>query len=166
MVKNGKIWPVAIAFGIFMVFVLIFWTIKTTLKADLSESDLYQNKYSYIDDNINNIIKNNIAFDKKYSLTYDITLSTNGSKLIYKITTKEGKPVDNAKLTLVISRPTKEFKDIKLNPVSVKNGVYTFENIKLPKEGRWNLLLKVEIGKDSRYYNLKGDTRYKELYEI
>jgi nitrogen fixation protein FixH len=167
MIKNGKIWPVMIAVSIFGVVLLGYWTIKETLKADISESNAYMAKYQTIDENINDYIYKRIAFNKKYNLKLkDFNLNRDNSFIEYQITTKDNKPVDNAKLKLVISRPTDDAKDIEVDKYNVKNGIYRFENIKLPKEGRWDLILKVSIGNDSRFYNIKADTRNKHIKEF
>jgi len=47
-------------------------------------------------------------------------------KLIYSLTDKSGKPVDDAKVKLVISRPVNDAKDIHLKPtISLKT--FTFQ---------------------------------------
>jgi hypothetical protein len=167
MIKNGKIWPVMIAVSTFGVVLLGYWTIKETLKADITESNAYMSKYQSIDENINDYIYKKIAFNKKYNLKLkDFNLAKDGSFVEYIITTKDNKAVNNAKLELLISRPSDDAKDIILKTYNVKDGIYRFENFKLPKEGRWDLILKVEIDKDSRFYNLKADTRNKKTKEI
>jgi nitrogen fixation protein FixH len=161
MIKNGKIWPVMIAVSIFGVVGLIVWTVKETTQADLSQSNVYMAKYQEIDKNINDIIFAKINFNKKYNLKYEkIDLDKDGSFISYSLFTKDNKPVNNAKLELIITRPDNSIDDINLSkPTKVKNGIYSYENIKLPKKGRWNLLLKVSVGEDTTYYNLKADTR-------
>jgi len=167
MIKNGKIWPIMIAVSTFGIVLLGYWTIKETLKADISQSNAYMSKYQTIDENINDYIFKRIAFNKKYNLKLkSLNLSTKDSVIKYIITAKDNKAVNNAKLELLISRPTDDAKDITLKKYQVKDGVYTFSDIALPKEGRWDLILKVEIGNDSRFYNLKADTRHNNTKEF
>jgi len=167
MIKNGKIWPIMIGISIFAVVLLGYWTIKETLSADLTESNAYMSKYQSVDENINEIIAKKIAFNKAYRLSYEeIKLSKDGSIIKYKLLTVDGKPVNNAKMKLIISRPVNDTKDITLDKYDVNNGIYRFEKINLPKEGRWDLILKVNIGDKERFYNLKADTRKDKLKEF
>ena len=167
MLKSGKQWPIFIAVAIFGVVILGYWTIKETMKADLTESNLYMSYYQNVDDDINEILEANIAFDKDYilKLTF-LDLTGNNGKLVYSLTDKNGKPIGDAKVDLVISRPVNDAKDIQLKPTQVENGKYIFENIHLPKEGRWDLLLKVQVDGKTRYLNLKADTRSKKAFEF
>lgn len=162
IIKSGKLWPYIIGLAITAVFFLGVWTIIETGKADIQPSDDYMTKYQKVDADANKLIKERIAFDKKYRLKYDTEqLKENGCDVKYKLTDKAGKPVSGATMVLEISRPevatyTKTFK----NPV-LKDGEYVFEDIKFPKIGRWNLMLKVNVGNDSRFYTVKTDTRIK-----
>ena len=167
MLKSGKQWPIFIAAAIFGVVILGYWTIKETLKADLTESNLYMSYYQNVDEDINDILEANIAFDKDYvlKLTF-LDLAGKNGKLVYSLTDKNGKPVSDAKVHLVISRPVNDAKDIPLEPTKVENGNYIFEKIHLPKKGRWDLLLKVQAGGKTRYLNLKADTRSKRAFEF
>jgi len=167
MLKSGKQWPIFVATAIMGVVGLSYWTIKETMKTDLSQSNIYMEKYQSVDENINEIIEANIAFDKKYTL--ELTKHELGKKdayIEYTLHTKDGKPVNDAKMKLVLTRPISDAKDIVLRPTQIKNGTYSFENIHLPKRGRWNLLLRVNVGKNERYYNLKADTRTYKIAEI
>jgi len=160
IIESGKLWPYAIGLAITAVFCLGVWTIMETNKADIQPSDDYMKKYQDVDANANKLIKARIAFDKKYMLKYDTKqLKENGCDVKYKLTQIDGKPVSDATMVLVISRPevdtyTKTLK----NPI-FENGEYLFKDIKFPKIGRWNLMLKVKVGNDSRFYAIKADTR-------
>ena len=167
MIKNGKIWPVIIALAIFGVVVLSYWTIKETAQADLTQSNVYMENYHNVDDTINDIIMARVAFDKRYTITLkSLNLSSGDEKIIYEVRDKNGTPVTNAQLELLISRPISDAKDIKLHPTKKGKGKYIFENFSLPKPGRWDLLLKIEVGENMRYYNLKADTRSTKAFEF
>ncbi len=162
LIESGKLWPVGIVLAIAAVFGLGAWTIIETGKADIQPSDDYMTKYQDADANANKLIKSRIAFDKKYHLKYDTEqLKENGCDVKYSLTTLDGKPVAGASMVLVVSRPevdtyTKTFK----KPL-FEEGEYVFKDLKFPKTGRWNLLLKVEVGPDYRFYSVKTDTRIK-----
>jgi len=61
MLKSGKQWPIFIAVAIFGVVGLSYWTIKETMKTDLTQSNIYMSKYQDIDENINDILDNSIC---------------------------------------------------------------------------------------------------------
>jgi len=168
MIKNGKIWPIMIAVATFAVVLLGYWTIKETLSSDLSESTVYMDKYQNVDENINEIIVAQMQFNKNYTITYEeIDVFGKTGKVVFKITTKDGKPVNDASIELVLQRPVNDAKEVKLlKPTSIKDGIYTFENITMPKEGRWDIYTKVTIGKYTRYYNLRFDKRLKKFVEM
>ncbi len=167
MFKSGKQWPIFIATAIMGVVTLGYWTIKETMKSDLSQSDMYLSKYQDVDENINDYLAKNIEFNKYYKAkVIAIDLDSDNGFIRYKIVTSSSAPVSDANVSLVLSRPIADAKDIKLTPSKIENGVYSFENIKLPKKGRWNLHFYVIIGKFEKFDNLKADTRSKEVYKV
>jgi nitrogen fixation protein FixH len=159
MKKNsGIIWPIGISLAILCVVGLGAWTIVETGKEPVEESDIYMNKYQDVDNNANDFINAKIAFDKKYSIEYlGDKLNVDNAKFIYKITTKDGTVVNDAKIKLIATRPQTHKQDTKLPDANVSNGVYSFET-KLPGVGRWDIMASIEIGTDKRYYNLHMDT--------
>lgn len=164
--KNGKQWPIAIALGIFGVFGLSVWTVMFAMKSPVQDSDIYMNNYHIVDDNVNEIIRANIEFDKKYTLKYlTKQLDAKGTVVEYKITDKKNNPINNASVKLILTRPNIHTYDMTLEKPSVSNGIYSFEKVTLPKEGRWNIMANVVIGNDYKYYNLKADTRINEVFE-
>jgi len=166
-VSNGRVWPYAIGIAITLVFGFCVATIVVTSKANIQESNAYMTHYQDADMNANEYIKAKIDFDKKYKIEY-ITQSIAGENPVvkYKVTDIEGKPVDNAELVIAVSRPeTSEF-DQELSKPEVKDGVYTFRDVKFPKAGAWDIIAKVTIGDDYRFYNIKADTRNPRAYEF
>jgi len=162
ILKSGKLWPYAIALAITGVVGLSTWTIIETGKADIQPSDAYMTNYQNADANANELIQSRIAFDKVYRLKYvSEQIKEDGCDVKYSLTTKDGKAVDGAKMVLEISRPEVDTFTKKFQNVKFENGVYVFHDIKFPKTGVWNLLLKVEIGDKSRFYAIKTDTRIK-----
>ena len=160
ILKSGKLWPPAIALAIAGVFGLGVWTIMVTEKADIQESDAYMTSYQNADAKANDLIKARIAFDKKYKLNYMTKkIDVNGSDVKYALTTLEGKPVKDATMVLAISRPETSKYDKKLTNPKFENNLYVFENVTFPIVGVWNLILKVNIGDNYRFYSIKTDTR-------
>ena len=160
MKKNSVIiWPIGISVAILAVVGMGTWTIMVASKSPVQESDIYMTYYQDADANANKIINAKIDFNKKYDIQYlGKQLNADNAKIVYKITTKDGKSVDDAKMKIIVTRPqTHEF-DMTLNNPKVSDGIYTFET-KLPGIGRWDIMAQIEIGKNKRYYNLKTDTR-------
>jgi nitrogen fixation protein FixH len=77
-----------------------------------------------------------------------------------------GKAIDDAKVEVVLTRPDTTKFDLNLTNPSIQEGKYTFNPIDLPKQGRWDIMAKITIGKDQRYYSLKADTRYPNTTEF
>lgn len=165
--NSGRIWPYAIGGAITLVFGFCVATVMVTSKANIQESDLYMTNYQNADEKANEYIQAKINFDKKYNIEY-ITekIGADASEIKYRLTDKAGNPVDNAEMTVAISRPeTAEYNKTFTN-AKVKNGVYTFSGVTCPKEGVWNVIAKIKVGDDSRFYNVKADTRIKEAFEF
>lgn len=164
--NNGKLWPYAIGVSIALVFVASIVTIAVANKLPVEKSDTYMMGYHEADDKANEIIEAEIAFNKKYKIEYATgQFSKEKSVIRYKIDDINSNPVDNAKIKVVITRPNSHKYDRELDNYSVENGVYTFDAIELPQEGRWDIMAKVNIGELQRFYNIKADTRNKDFSE-
>ncbi len=165
--NNGRIWPYAIGGAIVMVFGFCVTTVVVTSKADIQTSDAYMTNYQDADKRANELIKQRLAFDKKYNVSLvQHSIGSTNPVLAYKVTTKDGVAVNDANIVVAISRPeTKEF-DMKLTSPKVSNGIYTFENAKFPKAGIWNIIAKVSVGNTTRFYNIKADTRDTKIKEF
>ncbi|MGD9717928.1 MAG: FixH family protein [Sulfurimonadaceae bacterium] len=158
--SNGKIWPYAIGISIVLIFGACVATVIVASTLPVQKSDKFMMDYHDADANANEIIKAQIAFDQKYKIEYLTQgLSTKGTSIRYKISDADAKAINDAKIKVVLTRPNQLQYDIALENPAVSEGVYTFENVTLPLEGRWDVMAKIEIGQDSRYYNLKADTR-------
>lgn len=165
--KNpGRKWPWIIVGSILGVVGLSYWTVKIAINNPVQLSDLDMQDYHHFDHDANGIIKARIAFDKKYDIAYVTETFTPEKAIVkFKITNKNGEAVDDANLTLRITRPgTHEF-DEALELDNVSGGVYTFKTTTLPKPGRWDILARIKVGADQRYMNLKADTRYPNVFE-
>lgn len=156
----GKKWPWIISASIVAIIIACVVTIKVAFKAPDEPSDYGMQNYHEYDRNANEIIEAKIDFDRHYTLLYQgEPLNQKGSVIRYAITDKEGKGVNNAKISVLLTRPNTSSLDIALDNPTVKEGVYTFKRVELPKPGRWDILAKVTIEGKQRYYHLKADTR-------
>lgn len=164
--SNGRIWPYAIGISIILVFGACVATIVVTSSSPVEKSDTYMMGYHEADDKANELIEARIAFDKKYKIEYlTDALHVDASTIKYRVTDIDSNPINSANIKVVVTRPNNHKHDQELNNPRVENGVYSFDTIKLAQEGRWDIMAKVTIDKEQRFYNLKADTRAKETYE-
>lgn len=164
--NSGRIWPYAIGTSIFLVFSACIATVVITKTLPVQESDTYMMSYHDADAQVNELLSAKIEFNKKYNIEY-VTEQFKKEKSIvaYKITDKDSNPINNAIIKVVLTRPSTLKNDQELNSPSVENGVYTFKATELSGEGRWDVMAQVSVGKLSRFYNVKTDTRGMDLVE-
>ncbi len=167
MSKNkGMIWPYAIGASITLVFGFCVATIVVTSKLPVENSDTYMIYYQEADANANELIKARIAFDKKYKIEYVTDgISCEETTLKYRVTDIESNPISNAKFKVIITRPNNHKHDQELTNPTFLNGIYTFSDVKLAQKGRWDIMAKVNVDDLQRFYNVKADTRAKEVFE-
>ncbi|MFA6192841.1 MAG: FixH family protein [Sulfurimonas sp.] len=167
MKKNsGKIWPYAISTAIALVVAAGVATVVISIKTPVENSDAFMMNYHEADAKANDLIEARIAFDKKYKIQYIAdSLDCNGCVIKYKVSDLNSKQVSDANITVVLTRPDGHKYDKELNNPTIENGIYSFDSVKLEKEGRWDIMAKVSVGDLQRYYNVKADTRAKEAYE-
>ena len=164
--SSGRIWPYTIAFLITMVFGFCVATVMVANTLPVEKSDSYMTDYQDADANANKLIQARIDFNRKYKLEYlSDRINSQGTVFRYKITDMDSKPVSDAKIKLIITRPNTHKYDIELDNPRFKNGVYLFPNTVLPKEGRWDIMAKINVGNLQRFYNFKTDTRTTKIVE-
>lgn len=161
MFKNpGTKWPIIIALSIIGVIGLSIGTVKVAINNPVEMSDYGMQGYHTYDNDANDIINAKIAFDKKYSISFLTSqITEKGAVIVYKVTDKEGNSINDAKINAVLTRPDTTKLDINLSNPAISDGQYRFNAVDLPKPGRWDILAKVSVGTDQRYYNIKADTR-------
>jgi nitrogen fixation protein FixH len=159
-------WPYGIALSFILIITLIFGTIAVSLDYPVEKSDMNMQNYHVYDKHVNEFIQKRIDFDKSYTLEYvakPITMSN--TVVSYKLTDKAGNAVNNATIQARLTRPNEHKYNLDLKDPKIEDGIYTFEAVTLPKEGRWNILAAISIGEHSRYLNLKADTRETDITE-
>jgi nitrogen fixation protein FixH len=168
MFKNpGTKWPIIIAVSTVIVIIFGVVTIKKAIENPVEMSDYGMQNYHEYDRDANAIIKAKIAFDQKYSISFlTPQISEKGTVIEYNVTDKAGKAVSDAKVQVVLTRPDMNKYDVNLSNPTVTEGKYTFAPVDLPKAGRWDVMAKVSVGADQRYYNIKADTRKPETSEF
>lgn len=166
--KNaGKKWPWIIGISTLIVIGFSIATIKVAINNPVEMSKYGMQSYHEYDNHVNDIINAKIEFDKQYTITFLTSqIATKASIITYEIKDKSGKPVDDANLSVVLTRPDTVKFDIALDKPAVENGIYTFKAIDLPKAGRWDIMAKISIANKQRYYNVKADTRNSSIIEF
>ena len=168
MNKNaGRKWPIIIALSIVGVIALSVGTVKVAIDNPVEMSDYGMQNYHEYDSNANDIIEAKIAFDQKYDIAFlTPQIAEKGTEIRYELHDKSGNAINDAKFEVVLTRPDTTKLDVPLDAPAVENGVYSFKAVDLPKAGRWDILAKVSVGGDQRYYNLKADTRNPNTLEF
>ncbi len=167
MSKNsGRIWPYAIGASIIFIFGACVATIVVANKLPVEKSDTYMMGYHEADAKANEILKAAIDFNKKYKVEY-ITDAFEAQNCIikYRVTDINSNPINNANIKVIITRPNNHKYDQELKNPTILDGVYTFEPLKLAQEGRWDIMAHVSVENLQRFYNIKTDTRSKEVVE-
>ena len=148
MKKQSKLselrWPIGIILAIFGLILLSIWTIEQASHNPVVEDDYYFDTYQNVERNINDIIKKQQAFDKKYNVAIDAKAFEVGQNtLAVTIMTKANTPVNDANITVKITRPDTDEFDKKPKLKNLQNGIYTFETFDIEKIGRWQIMTKI-----------------------
>jgi len=165
--KKGWYWPYAILASIFIIIIASGLTIYVAVQNPVEMSDMDMQDYHHYDRNANDIISAKIYFDRKYDLSYHShSFKQDDAVVAYKLVDKQGKAVNNAKMNIMVTRPGNHDTDLPFDaPENIENGIYTFHVGALPLAGRWNILTRIMVGEDVRYFNLKVDTRNDGAFE-
>ena len=142
-------WPHFILASIFAVASLCVWTVKIAVNTPVEMDSFYFDSYQNVELNYNDIIHKQQAFDKKYVIDipkHDFKIGEENSLSLSIKELVDSRGVDDANVTVVITRPDTSRLDKKPALLSKKNGIYTFEPFKVEKPGRWQIMSKVTIG--------------------
>lgn len=164
--SNGRIWPYAIGASIILIFGACVATVIVANTLPVEKSDTYMMNYHDADAKANDILKAAIEFNNKYKIEYiSDKLDLQNSVIKYRVSDLNANPINNAEIKVVVTRPNNHKHDQELSNPKVENGIYTFDVLKLPQEGRWDIMAKVTVDELHRFYNVKADTRSKEVFE-
>ena len=163
--STGKKWPYIIGGSLLAIVAASVLTVVVAIDHPVQMSNDAMRDYHHYDAEANDIIKAKIAFDKLYSIELKSDISDiKHATLEYKVVDKEGKSVENAHIILQVTHPFENALDTTYDEAVYSDGVYRFE-FTLPKEGRWNFIAKIDVADDSRFYNVKADTRHSNIFE-
>jgi hypothetical protein len=140
-------WPHAIVTMIVLAIIACAWTIKIALDNPVEMDSYYLTKYQKVETNINEILEQQALFDANYKLEHHSIKFVQGqdNKVELSIKDKNGNPINDAKVRLVISRPETNANNQEFLLQSAQDGLYVFEGIKADKPGRWQVLTRISI---------------------
>lgn len=154
-------WPIGISIGTVAIIALCIGTIVVAVTNPVQMDNDYNQKYRYIDKNINDLVEADFEFRQNYTLYYmEHPLKMKETLVAYTLMTKSNLPVADANLTGILTRPDETNSDITLAFTSIGNGVYEAKKVDLPLEGRWNLFVQIAAGKHTGFSRLRLDTRF------
>lgn len=129
------------------------YTVKIAIDNPVEMDTFYMEKYQKVDSSINTILELQEKFNAKFDLAYSTEKFEMGQNSItLKLTDKSGQPVNDAGMTMMLSRPDSNKENKQLSPSKVENGNYTFGPFEITKPGRWQILSKIELGEFKGYH--------------
>ncbi len=155
--QKANYWPHGIVLAIFGVFGLCVWTVNIAVHNPVELDSFYFDSYQHVEQNYNDIILKQEAFNKKYDVAIPKdNLIIGSNTLVLGVKEIEGaKAIDDANISLVITRPDTQRFDKKPKLLSIENGRYTFEKFDIQKPGRWQIMSKVTVGELTTFKKLE-----------
>ncbi len=171
---RGKFWPYMILGFLAIGITLGYWTVKHAVGMPVHESNEYMMKYQTAEKNANEIIEAQQRFDRRYDLKLEgmklsdfkpIHLKRKPGPIValgpvntvsYKMTDKAGNPINDANVTLLVTRPQTAADDQIFKKIPGKNGLYTVSNLKLSKPGRYILRVRAQKGDAVKFQDTAG----------
>jgi hypothetical protein len=157
--KESNYWPHFIIALVLFAIALGIWTIKVAVDNPVELDNSYMMKYQDVDRNFYKIEQEKKEFDKRYSIYLkNRKLNVGKNRVVLFVKSKDDeKNIKNAKVEILLTRPETTKYDKKY-VAKFDNGAYVAD-IEIPKEGRWNLIVKVTVGSISRFTTYKLSTR-------
>ncbi|WP_169975788.1 MULTISPECIES: FixH family protein [unclassified Campylobacter] len=163
MQDNTKtFWPYAIVLSIIAIVIACIATIVIALKNPVQMDTFYMDRYQNVDENINKIHESQKKFDSKFSVVFNsVNLEKHNDflKAIFEFTVapKDNKSA-NLSTQILLTRP--ETNELNQNLEAIwQNQKLITNSVKLTKEGRWQLLLKLNDGTDTGFYKFEIEAK-------
>ena len=163
MRNNTKtFWPYGIALSIVAIVIACIATIVIALKNPVQMDNFYMDRYQNVDENISEIHDSQRRFDSKFDVIFKgAEIKKDGSFLDvtfeFSVSAKSDESPNFATQILLTKPETNEFNQI-LEYVWQKRTLTT-KSVKLAKEGRWQLLLKLNDGADTGFYKFEIEAK-------
>lgn len=151
--QERNYWPHSIIAMIIACVIACGWTIKIAFDNPVEMDTFYMEKYQQVDQNINEILELQAAFNAQFDLGYSSEKFVLGeNSIVLTLRDKQGNAVENATVTLMLSRPETNQDNKKMNVAQAQKGQYTFGPFEINKPGRWQILSKIEVGDFKGYH--------------
>ena len=173
---KGRGWPLSII-GIFIFLsIMLFGILYISLRyVPVNKENVFQMGYQDVDKSYNEIVEEQKRFNKLYSVKIHTlklsqepveTLRVNGEKAYFEhaftldgdnrfdleITDKASNKINNAVINLLLTRyETSEF-DQELTITKTESDLYFTNPFTIDHAGRWKIVAKVTIGKNTGYF--------------
>ncbi len=172
--NSGKFWPYMILGFLVIGITLGYWTVRNAVSLPVQESNAYLMKYQQADLNANEIQEAIEKFNKKYSVElsgleptefkpkhikrkpHKYVLLHKTNSFSYKITTKDGKVINDANVSVLLTRPDSDIDNILIKDIKGKDGIYSVQNLPVKHLGRYIIRAKIVIGKDMKFIDTYG----------
>jgi len=134
------------------------YVLKVSFATPVEFANDYQMGYRDLEKNYDQIIQKQKLFDSKYkaNVVSSDKFSSKSNVIILKIEDLSQKSVENGIVTALVTRPDTSSFDVKLSQFKLENGQYVSTAFDLPKEGRWQVSLKIQINDAIRYVSFEG----------
>jgi len=147
MDKKKNYWPHAILGIIMAVVIGGAVSIKEALNHPVQESTYFMEKYQGVENNAYELEQQKDKFDKNFKIIYSVKKFKIGKnsislKIINRATNEA---VNNADISMLLTRPDTNDLNKKLKPKKIKNGSYIFGDLDIQRLGRWKLLTTTKI---------------------
>lgn len=150
-------WPHTVIGMIVACVIACGWTIKIAFDNPVEMDTFYMEKYQHVDQNINEILELQTAFNAQFDLAYSSEKFVIGeNSIVLTLSDKQGKAIENATVTLMLSRPETNQDNNKISVSKAQNGQYTFGPFEIKKPGRWQILSKIEIADFKGYHKTEA----------
>jgi len=135
----------------------LFYVLNISFSTPIEMADDYHMGYQELEKKYSDIVSKQKLFDEKYqsSIQASEKFAMHGNSISIKVSDKFGHAIDNADVTAYITRPDTTKLNIDLPRFKSEHGQYTSSLFDLPKEGRWIVCVKVQIGNSMKYINFE-----------
>jgi len=174
--KEKSYWPHLILGFLIIGISLGYWTVKSATSIPVQESNEYMLKYQIADMNINDIIEQKARFDKNYNIKLldakmgkidiehskvarsqkVVELDNGANTFKYQVTTKDGKLVNDANVSFLLTRPHTTKDDNFIKVVKPTGDLYIIKDINITKPGRYTLQFRAIIGDKTGYSQISA----------
>ena len=142
-------WPYAIVLSIIAIIIACVATIVIALQNPVEMDSAYMQSYQKVDENITFIKESEARFDEKFALKFEPEFKGLQGKFKFHLTPKNGE-ISSFSYEILLTRPQTNKDNKTLNALWQENELVS-ESVSL-KEGRWQLLLRLNDKQDTRYY--------------